>query len=119
MGRLRKAKPDDEFLLKERPRGRSRESREEQMIGYAEDLAEYQMRMGIASPSIIQHYLKLASTREELEKTRIEYQTMLFKAKADEIDQRREDARIALEAVEAMKRYSGNYGVEDVTDEIL
>lgn len=114
--RIRKGQ---DFLLDERPRGRSREAREEQMIGYAEDLAEYQMRMGTASPSIIGHYLKLASTREELEKTRIEYQTMLFKAKADEIDQRRESDRIAMEAVEAMKRYSGNYGVEDVTDEML
>ena len=43
-------------------------AREKQLINLAVDLAEKQLIEGTASPSVLTHYLKLASTRETVER---------------------------------------------------
>lgn len=93
--------------LPERPRGRSLEAREQQMTGYAMDLAERQLREGTASPLVISHFLKLGSTRELLEQERIRHQNELSRVKAEaiEADQHREE--LFQQAIEAMTRYRG------------
>ena len=45
------------------------EARENQMIALAVNLAEKQLQEGTASSQVITHYLKLGSTKYQLEKT--------------------------------------------------
>ena len=48
------------------------EARENQMIALAVDCAEQQLRDGTASSQVIVHYLKLGSSKERLEKEKLE-----------------------------------------------
>ena len=48
------------------------EARENQLVSLAVDLAEQQLRDGTASSQVITHYLKLGSTKERLEKEKLE-----------------------------------------------
>lgn len=82
------------------------EAREQQLINLAVNLAEKQLRDGSASPSVITHFLKYASTRERLEREILEKNARLIDAKAKNIDKERESEEVAKAAIEAMKKYS-------------
>lgn len=91
---------------------RTPEELENRMINLAVALAEKQLRDGTASPSTINHYLKLAGTRDKLELEKLRQETELMKAKADSIASAARTEELVQEAVDAMRRYSG--GQEDV-----
>ena len=55
-----------------RKKALSPEARENQLIAYATNLAERQLREGTASSQVIVHYLKLGSSKERLEKKLLE-----------------------------------------------
>lgn len=80
-------------------------NREKQLISLAVDLAEKQLRDGSASPSVINHYLKMASTRETIEREMLQKQSQLIDAKAQKIVQEKEQEQLAKAAIEAMKNY--------------
>lgn len=82
------------------------ESREKQLTKLAVDLAEKQLKEGTASPSIINHYLKIASNRETLERDILKQQAEMIKAKAQSVNRDREAEELAKAAIEAMKSYS-------------
>ena len=82
------------------------EAREMQLVNLAVGLAEKQLRDGTASPSIINHYLKIASRREILEREILEKQSQLIEAKAQNINKDREAEELAKAAIEAMKSYN-------------
>lgn len=84
----------------------SPDAREQQLVSLAVDLAERQLRDGSASPSVISHFLKLASKREHLEREILEKNARLIDAKAKNIDKERESEETAKAAIEAMKKYS-------------
>lgn len=83
------------------------EGREQQLIGYAVDLAEKQLLDGSAPPSVITHYLKLGSTRERLEKERLIQENELLKAKTQSIYSGQDVKEIVEDALAAMRRYAG------------
>lgn len=85
----------------------SPEARENQMIALAVDLAEQQLRDGTASSQVITHYLKLGSTKEKIEKEILEKQKDLITAKTESIQSRKEIKELYMEALKAMKSYSG------------
>lgn len=82
------------------------EAREQQLISLAVNLAEKQLRDGTASPSVINHYLKMATTREKLEREILEKQSKLIEAKAQTISKDNETEKLAKAAIDAMKNYS-------------
>lgn len=84
----------------------SPEGREQQLINLAVNLAEKQLREGTASPSVINHYLKMASRRETLEREILEKQSKLIEAKAETIVKTKEHENLAKAAIDAMKNYS-------------
>lgn len=88
------------------------EARENQMISLAVDLAEKQLREGTASSQVITHYLKLGSTKERIEKEILEKQKDLIAAKTKQIQSAERVEELYLNAINAMKRYSG-HGDED------
>lgn len=83
------------------------EARENQMIALAVDLAEKQLLEGTASSQVITHYLKLGSTREKLERERLEEENKLLRAKAKAIDSTEETKVLYKNAIEAFRTYSG------------
>ena len=84
------------------------ESREQQLVSLAVDLAEKQLREGTASAAVIQHYLKIGSTRESIEREILQKQSSLLEAKASSITKDKEDANLAKDAIEAMKNYNSS-----------
>lgn len=91
------------------------EARERQMVSYAVDLAEKQLREGTASAQVITHYLKLATSREQLEQERLSAQIALDQAKIESIQAAKNMEKAYLEAIEAMRRYSpGTSSGEDL-----
>ena len=86
----------------------SPEARENQMISLAVNSAEEQLRNGTASSQIICHYLKLASTREQLEKEKLERENELLMAKTESLQSAKRVEELYANALEAMRDYSGN-----------
>lgn len=91
----------------------SPEARENQMVSLAVDLAERQLLDGTASSQVITHYLKLGSAKERLERERLEEENKLLKAKTEQIQSQKRIEELYVDAISAMKRYSGQGGSED------
>ena len=83
------------------------EARENQMIAYAVNLAEKQLREGTASSQVITHYLKLGSSKERLEREKLERENELLRAKAENLQSAQRSEEIYMKALEAMRSYSG------------
>lgn len=92
------------------------EARENQMISLAVDLAEQQLRDGTASSQVITHFLKLGSTRAELEKEKMKRENKLLEAKAKSIESSDEMKVLYENAIKAMRNYAG-YGDPDEYEE--
>lgn len=82
------------------------EAREQQLVNLAVNLAEKQLLDGTAAPSVINHFLKIASTRESIERDILEKQSRFLEAKAQSISKDREAEELAKAAIEAMKNYN-------------
>lgn len=96
------------------PVARSAEARENEMIALATDLAEKQLREGTASAQVITHYLKLATTREQMEKKELEEKIKLLEARTEQIKAAKQDEEYYNRIVSAIKSYQGvNYESDD------
>lgn len=93
------------------------EGRENQLISLAADLAERQLTDGTASAQVITHFLKLASTREQLEQERLQRENLLLSAKVDQIASSQRIEELYEQALGAMKQYSGQNDYEDDYDD--
>lgn len=89
------------------------EARENQMISYAVDLAEKQLREGTASSAVLCHYLKLADSKARLEREKLESENMLLKAKTEALKAQAHNDEMFAQAIAAMKEYSG-HGNDDI-----
>ena len=110
---VRPKKEPETVRLPRRAPATTIEARERQLIAQATDLAEKQMRQGTASPTIVTHYLKLGSTRERLERERLERENELLKAKVDQLASAKNVEQLYAEALNAMRAYGGQEIEED------
>lgn len=101
------AKKTTKQVIKSRP-GLTPESRENQLISLAIDLAERQLIEGTASSQVISHFLKLGSTNNMLEKAILEKQTALLTAKTEAIKSGKVIEELYTNALAAMRKYSGH-----------
>lgn len=92
------------------------EARENQLISLAIDVAEEQLANGTASSQVITHYLKLGTTKERLEKEKLQRENELLKAKAEMIQSQKDTEKLYREAIKAMQIYAG-YGNKREDDE--
>ena len=99
--------------------GKTAEARERQLVALAVDQAEKMLMEGRAPQSVLIHYLRLGATDYPLKKERLQRQNDLFRAKTESLEKQDQMEELARNAIEAMQRYSGNYGQEEVYDEIL
>lgn len=89
------------------------ESRENQIISAAMNLAEEQILNGTASSQVITHFLKLGSTTARLEKEKLEGENELLKAKVKALESQAHSEELYKNAIKAFQRYSGNGGEDD------
>lgn len=83
------------------------EGREHQLVSQAIDLAERQIQDGTASSQVITHFLKLGSTREQLEQERLEHENELTKVKIEAVQSQQRTEELYREALSAMRSYAG------------
>ena len=93
--------------------GLTPESRENQLISLAVDLAEKQLQEGTASSQVITHYLKLGSTKEKIEKEILEKQKELISAKTEMLKSSKRVEELYTEAIKAMRSYNGQQDGDD------
>ena len=92
------------------------EARENQLISLAVDLAEQQLRDGTASSQVITHYLKLGSTREKLERERLQEENKLLKAKTESLQSQERSEEFYQKVMRAIKDYSGHGDRDEYQD---
>ena len=84
------------------------EARENQMIALAVDLAAQQLLDGTATSQVITHYLKLGSTKERLEKEKLERENELLRARTESLQSMKHIEELYTNALKAMRKYSGS-----------
>jgi hypothetical protein len=77
------------------------------MISLATDLAEQQIIEGTASSQVISHFLKLGSTREQLEQQRLAHENELTRVKIEAIESQKRVEELYMQALSAMRSYAG------------
>ncbi len=98
---------------RKRPPATTPEARENQMISLAIELAEKQLAEGTASAQVITHFLKLGSTKERLEKEMLANQNELIRAKTESIQSGKRVEELYLNALNAMRAYTGKTPEEE------
>ena len=103
---------DDEPLRRRRPPARTSKARERQLINAAIEYAEWQIENKTAAAQVTVHYLKLATTKEQLEKEKLIQENKLLKAKVESLASMQRVEELYKNALDAMRAYSG-HGVEE------
>lgn len=111
------SKKDISNTSKRRPPATTPDARENQMIALAVDLAERQLIKGTASSQVVTHYLKLASSKERLERELLAQEVELKKAKTEAIQSAKRVEELYKNALDAMKTYSGAKGGDEGYDD--
>ena len=92
------------------------EARENQLIALAVDLVEQRLLDGSASSQETTHFLKLGSMKNQLEMEKLREENKLLKAKTESIQSAKRVEELYAEAINAMRRYSGNRSSSDEGD---
>lgn len=94
-------------MAKSRRPAMTPDARENQLISMAVDLAEKQLEEGTASSQVITHFLKLGSSKERLEREKLEEENKLLRAKTESLQSQKRVEELYAEALAAMRRYNG------------
>ncbi len=89
------------------------ESRENQLVSLAVEQAEEMLAEHRAPTAIVVHYLKLASTKNQLEKEKLRKENILLEARTNAIESAARTEELYARAIEAMKEYSGSVSRKD------
>lgn len=95
-----------EGSLKRQTPAMTPEGREDQMIAYAVNLAEEQLRNGTASSQVIVHYLKLGSMKEKQERQKLSEEIKLLQAKTESIKSEQERNELYSKVIDAIRDYT-------------
>jgi len=102
-----KKEPVKESTQPRRQPATTPEDREQQMIAYADALAEKQLREGTASSQVITHYLKLGTGRERLEQEKIENENLRLRAQVAQMESQQRAEDLMSQLLDTMKIYMG------------
>ena len=94
------------------------DARQNQLISLAEQEAEKRIRNGTASSQIIVHYLELGTSKYKREVQILEHQDELLQAKTDTLRTAKDTKKLYEDAMNVMKKYSGNSDDELDSDDI-
>lgn len=93
---------------------RTAEARENQIINEAMNEAERQIMEGTASSQVITYFLKLGSSKERLEKEKLQNENKLLQAKVEAL---KSAARVEELYKDAMKAFTSYKGTPDSEEE--
>ena len=99
-----------------RRKATSMEARENQLIALAIDAVEERIRSRTATSQELCHFLKLASSKDRLEKEKLELEKELLAAKAEAIKSQQRVEELYANALSAMRSYSYQ-SEQEITDE--
>lgn len=92
------------------------EAEENQCISLAMDQAKRQLADGTAPSQIVTHFLKLGTTKAQLEREKLAHETKLLEARTEALQSAKRVEELYEEALKAMRRYSGQGDEEDYYD---
>ena len=92
------------------------EAEENQCISLAMDQAKRQLADGTAPSQIVTHFLKLGTTKAQLEREKLEHETKLLEARTEALQSAKRVEELYEEALKAMRSYSGQGDEEDDYD---
>lgn len=92
---------------KKMPPASTPEAKENQLISLAIDVAEQQLLNGTASAQVITHFLKLATSKEQLERQKLERENELLRAKTENLQSQKNMDALYKNAINAMRSYAG------------
>jgi hypothetical protein len=112
----KKSAPGEMTAATSRP-ARTPEAQENYMINLAMKLVEKRLLEGTASSAETTHFLKLATSKNELEKTKLEEENKLLRAKTETLQNAQHSEELYEKVIAAMKKYNG-LGEDDEYDGI-
>ncbi len=89
------------------------QDREDQLIALAYDVAEERLRDRSASNQLIAEIMKLGTTKERLQKEKLQRENEMLKVKAEAMESQKRTEELYEEAIKAMRSYSG-FGGDDI-----
>lgn len=95
-----------------RPPGTTLDARENQMISLAVDLAEKQLKEGTASAQVINHFLRLGTSRERLEQEKLVKENELLRSRTEQIASAARVEELYVKALNSMRSYAGQDPLE-------
>lgn len=95
------------------PPARTKKQRENQLINLALDFVEERLTNGTATAAEAIHFLKLATTKEELENEKLRSDLKVAEAKIKQIQMGETIAELYKNAITAMNTYRGNQDYEE------
>lgn len=104
---------------KRRAPAQTPEARENQLIALAMDRVEERMLEGKASAQEYVYFLKLGSTKAQLELEKIKQENELIRAKKENLESAKKQEELYTQAIEAMRSYAGVSSEPDDPDEIV
>lgn len=84
------------------------EAREKQMIALADSLSEKRLREGTASAQEIIHWLRLGTSREQLEQEKLRKDNLLREAQIEQMASAARIEELYKDALDAMRSYQGD-----------
>lgn len=108
-----KRKPIEGRTVEIRPAS-TPEGREAQAITLAMSEAIRRIADGTASDALLTHFLKLATTKEQLEKEKLSHEVELVQAKTEALKEAKDMKEMYANAIRAMGVYSGKEPEEEV-----
>lgn len=88
---------------------RTPEQRNNQLIAMSFDAAEEMIRSGKATSQLLTHFLKQGTARDELEKTKLELEGQLLRARTDSLEAGEDIRALYEKAIEVMTEYKGGH----------
>lgn len=88
----------------------SPQQREMQLVDAAYDLVEERIQNGTASSQETTFFLKAGSSRERLEQERMRHEVELMEVKKQQLEGQKRVEELYVNALEAMRGYSGQQG---------
>ena len=101
-----------------RPRAKTPEGRENQLVSLAYDLAEQQLLDGTAPAMVTVHFLKLRTAETKLKEEKLRKENLLLTAKTEMIETQRDAEARYSEIIKAIRKYQG-FGEDPDEDEEL
>lgn len=92
------------------------EEREKQLISLAVDDVERKLRDGRAPTAVLVHYLKLATTREELEKKKLEKEIALLESRKQVADSSMRMEQLIQNALSALTTYGSSINSDEAEE---